>query len=139
MTTETLSSGGRSVTYQFAIPAPPESGVVAGQSDWPELLESFLNLRDGWDGHRAPRPSEHAVARALVLMGALESEVGECAVEIAPFLDGGVAITIEHPSGRWLDLTIENDRTLTAERSDESGGRKRVTDLERLTQWLLLK
>lgn len=128
------------VTYpgaQFAVPPSPDSGDLAGKNDWAERLDSFLQLQDGWDGYRAPRPSEHAIARALMLVGALGSVFDDCEVEIAPFLDGGITISIEHPRGHWLDLTIENDRMMSVERSDEPGGRAKVMDLERHLMWLL--
>ncbi len=109
-------------------------------------LESFRNLRPGWDSYEAEPPNETALENARqVLLFLMDSE-SSLPVLVAPSAEGGVALVFARDSSKYADIECFNDGEVLAITSepaqeptiwpltpDEEGFR---TALERITTFL---
>jgi len=75
-------------------------------------IAQLRELKDGWDSYKAPAPSKEAIDTAEKLQIGLSHRK----MEIGPFLDGGVIVTIalDNNIGE-VELTIRNDGKIEAE------------------------
>lgn len=117
------------------VPPAPSSGELTIADELCDALDEFVLLRAGWDGYRAPPPAEHAIARTLEFVSKYGQRLLECDVELAPALDGGVALSVER-QGRWIDITFCNDHSIRVDRSDDIDEQVGPKDLGRHVDWV---
>jgi hypothetical protein len=123
------------VSSNIFAPSSVDIGDVTIADDAVARIEELSELEDGWDSYRASAPSQRAIALALRLVRACAADLADCRVELGASIDGGVAFSIER-GGRWVDITLNNDRSVRVERSDDLDEIVSFPDLETHIRWL---
>lgn len=72
---------------------PDQVTVSSTWQDLSEKLNSYLGLKDGWDGYSAPPPPPRAVAMAKEFLAVLQ-EFNLEPTRVKPSVVGGIGITI---------------------------------------------
>lgn|SRR3982751_680271 len=82
------------------------------------ILDSFKDLRAGWDSYGAEPPSMQAIENARRILRALwEGEAG-AAIRLSPSVEGGVSIIFRSTDKRYADIECFNDGEALAITSD---------------------
>jgi hypothetical protein len=99
---------------------PLSSGIVS--VDWltqlSRRLDSFLHLKEGWNGYKAIPPSQKAVSAAKFFLHLMKQD-NFCPSRLAPSAVGGVGIT-RRSGGRKVYVEFYNDGRIHALLSDGS-------------------
>ena len=63
-------------------------------------FKDIENLKDGWDGYRAPPISTDVIEKAKKLVQFLEFVHSDCLIFIAPASDGSIVIEMDNIDGK---------------------------------------
>ncbi|HEY4575426.1 MAG TPA: hypothetical protein VIJ26_15720 [Thermoanaerobaculia bacterium] len=95
----------------YVIPEQEQASQLA-------ILDSFKDLRAGWDSYSAEPPSIEAIENARRILRVLwEGEVG-AAIRLSPSVEGGVSIIFRSMDKRYADIECFNDGEALAITSD---------------------
>jgi hypothetical protein len=84
-------------------------------------LESFHNLRRGWDSYNAEPPNETSINNARHVLHVLwASEIAAPVRTIAPSVEGGVGIVFASHGKKYADIECFNDGEILAITSEEA-------------------
>ena len=82
-------------------------------------LDSFRELKQGWDSYDAEPPSEAALENARSILRHLWDRGGTNQVNLAPSVEGGVGIIFSGPRSKYADIECFNDGEILAITSED--------------------
>jgi len=92
-------------------------GLAEALNSWSEKLEQMRQLKDGWNRHHAPAPSDLAISNAAMLLEVMAQEE-TMPTRLAPSAIGGVGVT-RRRGGRMAYTEFYNNGTAHALLTDE--------------------
>jgi hypothetical protein len=111
-----IATGGRDWIVQERSVSPFMDKERVAQS---ATLDSFRNLRQGWDSYHAEPPSAKAIENARHVLHVLWSSEAALPVrQISPSVEGGVAIVFTGRGQRYADIECFNNGDILAITSD---------------------
>jgi hypothetical protein len=82
-------------------------------------LDSFRELKQGWDSYDAEPPSEAALENARGILRHLWTRGDIIKVSLAPSVEGGVGIIFSGPGSKYADIECFNDGEILAITSED--------------------